>query len=356
MKHLNLWKMQMRKTTFGFVVIMAVTYSNSVFAMGSPDDAVENAGVPFNGDVMVFCNEEQNYSLIKGTESSHYCSYNGRYLTKANWDDNSTKALDTGSNYSIVRDSMFDQNYRLPTLKELLNFINFDVYHSNGKSTDPLVEFPVVGNWFQNASYSPSNDITNYVDGYLISSTYKEDNTFMAVDIRSREIVALDILGTFTDSLYVLGVRDYFQVLESSSNLCLGFDVDIYNGRAGAYATPGYEFHTNASGNEDEVTRTASNLIRAVSCVVDDPSQRWYLNDNKIYLQNRNVNQYCLKADTASLSSTPADCTSFDGMSDKGLTHLKSISGNYLDKNSGNTQLTFEVQVTEPDRSWFIQY
>lgn len=346
----------MLKTFFGFVAILAMTFSSSVSAMGSPDDAVENAGVPFDGNIMVFCNEDQGYSLIKGTESSHYCSYNGRYLTKAHWDGDSTKVLTTGSNYSTVRDAMFVQNYRLPTLKELLEFINFDVFHSNGKSTDPFIELTVAGNWFQNASYSPSNDITNYVDGYLISSTYKQDSTFMAVNIRSREIVALDILGTFTDSLYVLGVRDYFQILESSSNLCLGFDLDIYNGTAGAYETPGYEFHTSAPGNENEATRTRGQMVRAVSCAVDDPSQRWYINNNKLYLQNRNENEYCLKADSASLSSTPGDCTSFDSMSDRGLTHLSDSSGQYLIKNVNDSQLNFEVQGAEPDRSWFIQY
>lgn len=208
-----------------------------VMAMGSSSD-IDDAG-DIDIVIMVVCNTEQEVSTAnKAANSSNYCSFDGRYVAKPDWGQDSGsdgKNLIPYNTYKLALNDTKRTNYRLPTINELLRLVNFD--NAEGEI---FKNYPVVNTWLKDSEGA-------FINGYLLSNTFDPVTKYVyGLDVRSRNVVQLDPAASyeseesspstdrsestgnisptpFNRPLYVLGVSDYFQIINKGNNKCVEF-------------------------------------------------------------------------------------------------------------------------------------
>lgn len=227
--------MEVKIKVFKLLAILLLVVNISLaYSMSKPVD--DNTEEPLDINVMEECSflrQPATDATDKAEKSSNYCSFDGRYVAKAQWqrDENIDggggveygKELITYASYSEARDSMSSKGYRLPTINELARLISFQTHSAVDTQLAIFDKYPIIDQWFKEDGVN----ISSYYDGYIISSTYnKSDHDVFAVDIKSKQLVAIDPLATYpaTKALYVLGVSDYFQIINKEEpSKCLQF-------------------------------------------------------------------------------------------------------------------------------------
>ena len=294
-----------------------------------------NDGPPLDITIMLPCNTMQplgtHFGFNKAAKSSNYCAFDGRYVTKPHWnfDENtqteSGRVLQGQTDYKVGRDILSGKGYRLPTLNELLRLVNFNV--NRAAPADQLFsDYEVVNNWFKT---SP----TDFLDGYIVSSTFdKSSMNVYGIDIASRHIVKLNPLAAYTGKpLLILGVSDYFQMVNLSENKCLGVtppDPDVYS-------------------------RVS---IKFEDCDSGSIYQRWKFNDDRLYAQARDTAEYCVNMSDGTLDTPSADCTFISDPPDfnqEGT--IKNNSDQYLKMNLPGPGSSLSDNENEGTQ-WFLQY
>jgi hypothetical protein len=185
-------------------------------------------------------------------------------------------------------------------------------------------DYEVVNNWFKT---SP----TDFLDGYIVSSTFdKSSMNVYGIDIASRHIVKLNPLAAYTGKpLLILGVSDYFQMVNLSENKCLG-------------VTP---------QNPDVYSRVS---IKLEDCDSGSIYQRWKFNDDRLYAQARDTAEYCVNMSDGTLDTPSENCTFISDSPDfnqEGT--IKNNSDQYLKMNlPGPGSSLSDNEGTQ----WFLQY
>jgi hypothetical protein len=332
-------------------ILCAWLLSSLAYSLSNKPDP--NDGPPLDITIMLPCNTmqplETEFGLNKAAKSSNYCAFDGRYVTKPHWNSDvnpisgSGKILQGQTDYKVGRDILNGKGYRLPTLNELLRLVNFNV--NRAAPADQLFsDYEVVNNWFKT---SP----TDFLDGYIVSSTFdKSSKNVYGIDIASRHIVKLNPSAIYTNPaatpllitdntataptdrpLLILGVSDYFQMVNLSENKCLGVtppDPDVYS-------------------------RVS---IKLEGCDNGSIYQRWKFNDGRLYAQARDTDEYCVNMSDGTLDTPSADCTFISDHPDfnqEGT--IKNNSDQYLKINisgSGSSLSDNENEGTQ----WFLQY
>ncbi|MFC3680099.1 RICIN domain-containing protein [Bacterioplanoides pacificum] len=218
-------KLMSRLFVSPFVWLLAVL-SLEVAAM-SGGGATSPGDAEFLPAKMIACSASQIYSDNKAEHSSHYCSVAGRYVVKAHWNEDvdvvsdgiveNAKTLISLTEYANARSAMSDKGYRLPTLKELTQLVKF----SGAKKFDDVID-----NWFRNRNAAQDGGSRPYYTGYIPSSSFKDLGSgynIYALDIQSMVIQLLDPVEALGAGkpFYVLGVQDYFQIINRSSGKCI---------------------------------------------------------------------------------------------------------------------------------------
>lgn len=318
---------------------------------------------------MVPCNTVQvlaagHFAGNKAARSSNYCTFDGRYVTKAHWnsDENPVggngKILQAQTDYSVGRDIMHGEGYRLPTIKELLRLVNFDV--SRTAPADQLFsDYEVVNNWFKT---SP----TAFLDGYIVSSTFdKVSKNVYGIDIASRHVVKLDPLAIYTNPavtpalitdniatapldrpLFILGVSDYFQIISKADNKCVEF-----------------------AGH--------NNVLILSACDATNIKQRWTYDSSNFEIRNQyressatgsglycydhgtNTIAYGYDCDLAGAGNTTHQF-SINGVVKSELIineflKIKVVGGEYYLTNNGGDLITSPV-ILDDSQTWILQY
>jgi hypothetical protein len=312
-------------------ILCAWLLSSLAYSLSNKPDP--NDGPPLDITIMLPCNTMQplgtDFGLDKAAKSSNYCAFDGRYVTKPHWNfDKNTqtesgKVLQGQTDYKVGRDILSGKGYRLPTLNELLRLVNFNV--NRAAPADQLFsDYEVVNNWFKT---SP----TDFLDGYIVSSTFdKSSMNVYGIDIASRHIVKLNPLAAYTGKpLLILGVSDYFQMVNLSENKCLG-------------VTP---------QNPDVYSRVS---IKLEDCDSGSIYQRWKFNDDRLYAQARDTAEYCVNMSDGTLDTPSENCTFISDSPDfnqEGT--IKNNSDQYLKMNlPGPGSSLSDNEGTQ----WFLQY
>lgn len=229
-------KIWSKKALFGnfILTLVLVSISKSALALSGPADDTTPGNLDIN--IMFECSylrTSSSNASNKARKSNNYCSYDGRYMAKAQWQSDVNYINEDGeqygkqvipyASYSEARDSMSSKGYRLPTINELARLISFQTHSAVDTQLAIFDKYPIIDQWFKEDGVN----ISSYYDGYIISSTYnKSDHDVFAVDIKSKQLVAIDPLATYpaTKALYVLGVSDYFQIINKEEpSKCLQF-------------------------------------------------------------------------------------------------------------------------------------
>lgn len=344
--------MEQRYIQFTFILCTWFLSSSAIAISDTPETLPEPASLDIT--IMVPCNTEQTltagqFGIPKAANSSNYCVFDGRYVTKAHWNsdtnpgDGNGKILQAQSDYKVGRDIMHGEGYRLPTIKELLRLVNFDV--TRAAPADQLFsDYEIVNNWFKT---SP----TAFLDGYIVSSTFdKVSKNVYGIDIASRHVVKLDPLATYTNPattpvlitdntataptdrpLLILGVSDYFQMINASSNKCLGVtppDPDVYS-------------------------RVS---IKLEDCDSGSIYQRWKFNGDRLYAQSRDAAEYCVKMSDGTLDAPNTNCTSISNHPDINQEgNIEHDSDKYLKINVPGTGSSLS-EIEDEGTQWFLQY
>jgi len=190
-----------------------------VSGYGMSDSEDSSSGGSFSTTEMLSCATTQAYNQNKDTHSSNYCSFNGRYVLKGHWNNDTDKTLVNVSDYATAVTAMDALNggYRLPTVQELSVFVNY----TNTADVAPFSSYDIVENWYKTGAGSSAA----YVSGYIATSTEVGDD-FLVLDLANAEIK--NILKTATNTtppLYVLGISPYFQIVSMhNKQKCMAFD------------------------------------------------------------------------------------------------------------------------------------
>lgn len=345
--------MEQRYIQFTFILCTWFLSSSAIAISDKPEPLPESASLDIT--IMVPCNTVQTLTVghfggNKAARSSDYCTFDGRYVTKAHWNSDknivgveSGKILQAQTDYNVGRDIMSSKGYRLPTIKELLRLVNFDVTRT-APADQLFSDYEIVNNWFKT---SP----TAFLDGYIVSSTFdKSSMNVYGIDIASRHVVKLDPLATYTNPavtpavitentgtapadrpLLILGVSDYFQMINASSNKCLG-------------VTP---------PNPAVYSRVS---IKLENCDSGSIYQRWKFNGGRLYAQSRDAAEYCVKMSDGTLDTPDTNCTSISNHPDINQEgNIEHDSDKYLKINVPGTGSSLS-EIEDEGTQWFLQY